>query len=181
MAFDTGPANGPIDEWVEGHGAGAYDKDGALAGAGRVHEELLIQLRSHPYFDEPPPKSLDRYDFNASLVRGLSLEDGAATLTALCAWSAAISDMWVKYLPDKIIACGGGRRNPTLMMFGGALLFLLKRLDGAATASKQKLLRFSLHAHCAVCRSRSPAQLGWTRRWREVLSWRRLKAKTLGQ
>lgn len=115
MAFDTGPANGPIDEWVEGHGAGAYDKDGALAGAGRVHEELLIQLRSHPYFDEPPPKSLDRYDFNASLVRGLSLEDGAATLTALCAWSAAISDMWVKYLPDKIIACGGGRRNPTLM------------------------------------------------------------------
>ena len=82
-AFDTGPANGPIDEWVERHGHGNYDAGGALASAGQVDEALLAQLLAHPYFDERPPKSLDRYDFSAELVRGAGLEDGAATLTAL--------------------------------------------------------------------------------------------------
>ena len=114
-AFDTGPANGPIDEWVERHGHGNYDAGGALASAGQVDEGLLQKIMAHPYFMEPPPKSLDRYDFNADLVDGLSLEDGAATLTALCAHSASMSDIWVKGLPEKIIVCGGGRHNPILM------------------------------------------------------------------
>lgn len=114
-AFDTGPANGPIDEWVEGHGYGPCDRDGALANAGRVHEGLLIQLLDHPYFEERPPKSLDRYDFNANLVRGLSLEDGAATLAAFCARSVARGFERVTLRPEQVIVCGGGRHNPTLM------------------------------------------------------------------
>lgn len=114
-AFDTGPANGPIDEWVEGHGAGTYDKDGALAGAGQVHEGLLAQLLDHPYFNEAPPKSLDRYDFNANLVRGLSLADGAATLAAFCAGSVARGFEHAGTRPQELIICGGGRRNPALM------------------------------------------------------------------
>jgi len=115
LAFDTGPANGPIDEWIEGHDAGTYDKDGALAGAGRVHEGLLAQVLDHSYFDETPPKSLDRYDFNANLVRGLSLEDGAATLAALCAGSVARGFEYAGTQPDQLIVCGGGRHNPALM------------------------------------------------------------------
>lgn len=114
-AFDTGPANGPIDEWVEGHGEGTYDKDGALAGAGRVHEGLLAQLLDHPYFDEAPPKSLDRYDFDANLVRGLSLQDGAATLAALCARAVARGFEHADLQPDQLIVCGGGRHNPALI------------------------------------------------------------------
>jgi len=114
-AFDTGPANGPIDEWVEGHGCGAYDKDGALAGAGRVHKGLFLQLLDNPYFEEVPPKSLDRYDFSANLVRGLSLEDGAATLAALCAGSVARGFEHAGTQPEQLIVCGGGRHNPTLM------------------------------------------------------------------
>lgn len=114
-AFDTGPANGPIDEWVEGHGRGTYDVDGALAGAGHVHEGLLAQLLDHPYFEEAPPKSLDRYDFDANLVRGLSLADGAATLAALCAGGVARGFEHAGTLPEKLIVCGGGRHNAALM------------------------------------------------------------------
>ncbi|MEL6664761.1 MAG: anhydro-N-acetylmuramic acid kinase [Pseudomonadota bacterium] len=115
LGFDTGPANGPIDEWVEGHDAGTHDVGGALAARGRVHEGLLAQLLDHPWFDVPAPKSLDRYDFNASMVRGLSLEDGAATLTAFTAKSVARSLNQLPVIPERLIACGGGRHNPTLM------------------------------------------------------------------
>ncbi len=114
-AFDTGPANGPIDEWVEAHGLGSYDRGGALASRGRVHEGLLVQLLDAPYFDQKPPKSLDRYDFNANLVRGLSPADGAATLVALCAHSLARSLEHAPRQPDQLILCGGGRHNPALV------------------------------------------------------------------
>jgi anhydro-N-acetylmuramic acid kinase len=115
MAFDTGPANGPIDEWIEGHGAGTYDVDGRLARAGRVHEGLLAQWLDHDFFDESPPKSLDRFDFSASMARGLSLEDGAATLTAFSARAVAAGVALLPERPARVIACGGGRRNPAFM------------------------------------------------------------------
>ncbi|MEM9055189.1 MAG: anhydro-N-acetylmuramic acid kinase, partial [Pseudomonadota bacterium] len=89
VAFDTGPANGPIDEWIEGHDRGTYDKEGQIARAGQVHEGLLSDLLEHPWFSESPPKSLDRYDFHAGMARGLSLVDGAATLTAFSAHAVA--------------------------------------------------------------------------------------------
>ncbi len=115
LAFDTGPANGPIDEWVEGHDAGTHDEGGRLAARGRVHEGLLVQLLEHPWFQMPPPKSLDRYDFNASMARGLSLEDGAATLTAFTAHAVSTALSQLSESPERLIACGGGRHNPTLM------------------------------------------------------------------
>ncbi len=115
VAFDTGPANGPIDEWVEGHGQGNCDTGGRLAHAGRVHEGLLAQLLDHPWFAEPPPKSLDRYDFNASAARGLSLEDGAATLTEFSAAAVAAAFEHLPEPPERIIATGGGRHNPALL------------------------------------------------------------------
>ncbi len=115
VAFDTGPANGPIDEWVEGHGAGTHDSGGRLAAAGLVNEGLIAQFLDHPWFDAPPPKSLDRYDFSASLARGLSLEDGAATLTAFSARAVAAGLALLPEPPARVIACGGGRHNPALM------------------------------------------------------------------
>lgn len=115
IAFDTGPANGPIDEWVEGHGRGTYDAGGRLALAGKVHTGLLAQLLDHDWFSEKPPKSLDRYDFNASVARGLSVEDGAATLTAFSAAAVAAGIDQLPEKPSRVIACGGGRHNPALM------------------------------------------------------------------
>ena len=115
LAFDTGPANGPIDEWVEGHGRGTHDADGRIARAGGVHEGLLAQLFEHPFFVEKPPKSLDRFDFNANMARGLTFEDGAATLTEFSARSVAVGLAQLPVSPNRVIACGGGRRNPALM------------------------------------------------------------------
>ncbi|CAI8323271.1 MAG: anhydro-N-acetylmuramic acid kinase [Hyphomonadaceae bacterium] len=122
LAFDTGPANGPIDEWVQGHGRGNCDYGGRFAAAGRVHDGLLAQLLEHPWFFEAAPKSLDRYDFNASMARGLSFEDGAATLTAFSAHAVAAGLRMLDEPPSRVIVCGGGRHNPVLMQMLTALL-----------------------------------------------------------
>ena len=115
IAFDTGPANGPIDEWVEGHGINTHDAGGKLAKAGHVDEDLLARLLNHDWFGVAPPKSLDRYDFNAGMVDGLSVEDGAATLTVFSARAVAAGLAQLPDYPARLIACGGGRHNPVLM------------------------------------------------------------------
>jgi len=115
VAFDTGPANGPINDWVRRHGAGEMDFDGASARRGRVDEALLARRLDHPYLSASYPKSLDRYDFTADMVEGLSFEDGAATLTAFTAGAAARALDLMPTRPKRLIVCGGGRKNPAIM------------------------------------------------------------------
>ncbi|HEX4182683.1 MAG TPA: anhydro-N-acetylmuramic acid kinase [Caulobacteraceae bacterium] len=115
LAYDTGPANGMIDLWVQAKTDRRYDADGRLAAAGRADPQALARLLDHPYFAAPGPKSLDRYDFPLTPVEGLSLEDGAATLTAFTAETVALAVRAAEAAPSVLIACGGGRRNPTLM------------------------------------------------------------------
>jgi len=115
IAFDCGPANGPIDEWITRHGRGKQDTSGALAAAGKADEARLADILTKPYFCEPPPKSLDRYDFSARLADGLSLVDGAATLTELCGRSVALGVRLLDEPIERLILCGGGRHNPTLV------------------------------------------------------------------
>lgn len=115
VAFDTGPANGPIDEWMEQHSLGTHDADGRTAAAGRVDEMSIDLWMDKPWFDLPGPKSLDRFDFDATLARGMNVEDGAATLTAFSAESVAHAIRNFADPPDQLIVCGGGRRNPQLM------------------------------------------------------------------
>jgi anhydro-N-acetylmuramic acid kinase len=114
-AHDTGPANGMIDLWVQARTGERCDRDGALARAGRVHEPALQAYLSHPYFSALGPKSLDRFDFSLDVVSGLSLEDGAATLTAFAARAVAISLERLALRPREVILCGGGRHNPVLV------------------------------------------------------------------
>ena len=114
-AFDTGPANAPINDWV-GRVAGlAFDRDGALAARGRVAEERVAQMLARPWFARPYPKSLDRNDFTAALAEGLSPEDGAATLTAFSAAAVAAGIRLLPTRPSRLVVSGGGRRNPVLM------------------------------------------------------------------
>ena len=115
IAFDTGPANGPIDEWIERHGGGTHDVDGRLARAGEVDEDAVQRWMAHPWFRRSPPKSLDRFDFNAGLAEGLSLENGAATLTAFSAEAVAHAVRQIPAELQELIICGGGRRNPVLL------------------------------------------------------------------
>ena len=115
IAFDCGPGNGLIDEWVELKTGEAMDKDGALARAGAVNEEALRMMLLAPYLRRKPPKSLDRYDFKLDHVMKLTPEDGAATLTAFTAACIARSETFFPEPPGGYIICGGGRRNPAMM------------------------------------------------------------------
>ena len=68
IAFDCGPGNGLIDEWMELKTGEAMDVDGALAASGTVHEETLRMMLLNPFLRRKPPKSLDRYDFKLGPV-----------------------------------------------------------------------------------------------------------------
>ena len=72
IGFDSGPGNGPIDDWISHHGCGHYDVNGRSAGAGRVHERLLGQWMTDSYFSAPWPKSLDRNAFEFSGLQTLN-------------------------------------------------------------------------------------------------------------
>jgi len=115
VAFDTGPANGLIDSWVEAETGARYDAGGALAASGRVDETVLTAMLDHPFFDAPPPKSLDRNDFTIQPARGLSAADGAATLTSFTAATVAEALRHLPARPVRLLVAGGGRHNPTML------------------------------------------------------------------
>ena len=114
VAFDTGPANGLIDAWCLHHTGEGFDRDGALAAAGRIHDATLDDLMDHPFLALAPPKSLDRWDFSLEPVRNLTVADGAATLTAFTVHSVAGAIARIGR-PDRVLVTGGGRLNATLM------------------------------------------------------------------
>ncbi|SMF41017.1 anhydro-N-acetylmuramic acid kinase [Tistlia consotensis] len=115
LAFDTGPANALIDDWVARRAGLSCDLDGRLAAAGTVERGILVRLLDHPYFGRRPPKSLDRDAWDVSLLEGLSTEDGAATLTAFTAASVAAALPLLPEAPRRWLVTGGGRRNPVLL------------------------------------------------------------------
>lgn len=126
IAFDTGPANGPLDDWARRATGEDYDRDGRLALAGQPDGAVLGHLLAHPYLTAPPPKSLDRLDFDRALREAgageLSPADGAATLVAFAACAVAAAARHFPEPPLQWLVAGGGRRNPALMRaLAGAL------------------------------------------------------------
>lgn len=115
VAFDTGMASGLIDNWMQTHSDAAFDAGGATASRGRVDEVHLAAMMAHPWFDLPPPKSIDREAFSFESLKGLTLEDGAATLTAFSAAAVARGIDLLAERPQRIYVAGGGRHNATLM------------------------------------------------------------------
>jgi anhydro-N-acetylmuramic acid kinase len=133
VAWDTGPGNVLIDAVVARatNGARGFDADGQLAAAGQVNPGLLSALLQHPYLRRPAPKSTGRETFGLQFVDSaiaaakggspLSLEDLVATLTRLTARSVADSlRTGTVERPGRLIASGGGVRNPSLMSALGA-------------------------------------------------------------
>ena len=115
LASDTGPANGPLDSWLNQHGQD-YDPDGKHSAEGTIDFELVEKWLSAGFFKKPIPKSADRYDFDViGDLGGMSLVDGAATLAAFCALSVKSTLAHLTGVIDQIIVCGGGRRNKTIM------------------------------------------------------------------
>lgn len=115
IAFDTGPANALLDDFVRQRTGAAMDEGGRLASAGKVDETLLARWLDNPYFARPAPKSLDRDAFATPGLEALSVEDGAATLTAFTAASIAGAMAHLPQMPKLLIAAGGGAHNPVLL------------------------------------------------------------------
>ena len=119
IAFDTGPGNALIDDWMmKKHGTN-MDFDGNMAAAGTVNEKIVSLMMKSDYFAKKPPKSLDRDEFSQKIsehLEGENVADGAATLTAFTAQAAASAAK--DFLPKpakRWIICGGGANNPTLV------------------------------------------------------------------
>lgn len=135
QAFDTGPGNALIDDWMASRTGRAMDRDGALAAQGQASRDGLAALMAHPFFAAPPPKSLDRDDFKSfadGICDGLSAADGAATLTAFTVAAVAAAARHFPARARQWLVTGGGRRNPAIM--GGlaeALAVPVSAVDGA--------------------------------------------------
>lgn len=120
IAFDTGPGNALIDDFVRLRTGQPHDDRGSVAAAGTPDEAALTRVLAHPFFAKPPPKSLDRNAFRhwvaeEGRLAEKSTQDGAATVTALTAASVASAIRLLPQPPQSWIAAGGGTRNPTLM------------------------------------------------------------------
>lgn len=117
LAFDTGPANAPVNDLVQARLGRAMDEGGGLAAAGSVETGALELFLAEGYFAKIPPKSLDRNDFAEmiSLVRELNDSDAAATLTAMSAAGVAQGMQHCPTEPKQVLVTGGGRHNPVLM------------------------------------------------------------------
>jgi anhydro-N-acetylmuramic acid kinase len=118
IACDTGPGNALLDDFLRLQTGQPLDVDGRHAAAGTVNTDMIARLMRHPFFELPPPKSLDRNDFRqwaGDALDGIGVDDGAATLTALTATSVARIVPLLPRAPKTWIVAGGGARNPTLM------------------------------------------------------------------
>lgn len=124
IAFDTGPGNALIDDWMRRRAGELFDEGGRLARQGVVDMKTLEALLAHPYFLKLPPKSLDRNCFALSgPAENLSPADGAATLTAFTAGAARLAKKHFPQQPAMWVVVGGGARNETLI---GALKTLVR-------------------------------------------------------
>lgn len=121
LGFDTGPANALLDAWCQRHTGATFDEDGAFAASGVVEEALLARWLSDPWFNLPPPKSTGREQFHLPWAEQALGEgehaaaDVQATLLELTAATAA--EALLRELPTvrRVLACGGGVRNPQLL------------------------------------------------------------------
>jgi anhydro-N-acetylmuramic acid kinase len=122
IAFDTGPGNALIDDWMKKHTGAARDEGGQLAATGRVDEATVAQFLGDGYFEQPCPKSLDRNSFSNIDLTGLTAADGAATLVAVTARSISKATRLLPKEPALWIICGGGRHNLSIMQSLSSLL-----------------------------------------------------------
>ncbi len=110
-SMDIGPGNCLIDKWIRVNSDKKFDNNGDIARSGTIDKLILEQILNNFHDNQfTKKKSLDTSDFDISFAKGLSLEDGAATITELTA------DILSKKLVKKdIYVCGGGRKNKFLI------------------------------------------------------------------
>jgi anhydro-N-acetylmuramic acid kinase len=145
VAFDAGPGNALIDQWVASRAGIPYDAAGIVASEGGIAELVVGRYLADPFFDRNGPKSLDRNDFTLDRAAGLELADGARTLAAVTARAILKAAEQMPRAPALWIVCGGGRKNPHIVndmrdgaRASGASVVLAEDagLDGDATEAE---------------------------------------------
>ena len=118
-AYDIGPGNCLIDEWIRKNSKQKFDKDGSIARSGNSDKLILNQALDNFSLKTDYKKSLDVKDFDIFFAKGLSLENGAATLTEFTAKLIADGINHIqsnsKFLSNEWVVCGGGRKNKYLL------------------------------------------------------------------
>lgn len=115
IAFDSGPGNTLIDQWVERHAGIPFDQGGAIASEGHVLAALAERYLASEFFTARRRRSLDRNDFQPPADGEASLEDGARTLGHVTAAAILKSADHLPERPLTWIVCGGGRLNRIIL------------------------------------------------------------------
>ena len=116
-AFDSGPGNCMIDDWIRKNSKNHFDKNGLIAKSGKIDQLILNQAIDNFKIDSFE-QSLDVKDFDISFARGLTLENGCATITNFTAY---LISKGIEYSngnntkPITYLVCGGGRKNKFLI------------------------------------------------------------------
>ena len=135
VAFDSGPGNTLIDQWVEAHAGIPFDQGGMIASEGSVDPDLAGRYLSHAFFTDPVRRSLDRNDFRPPEGAAASLEDGARTLAHVTAAAILRSARHLPERPSLYVVCGGGRLNRVIM----GDLAALAEMEGAEVVAAEAL------------------------------------------
>ena len=134
IAFDTGPGNALLDDWMQTAVGEPMDKDGKVAAQGKANQAVVDSFLSSPWFKLSPPKSVDRLEFVEDLKvvapGTFSVEDGAATLTSCTVGAINAAVQHLPVIPSTWIVCGGGQHNATMMNM------LRRTLDTTVLAAK---------------------------------------------
>jgi anhydro-N-acetylmuramic acid kinase len=155
IAFDTGPGNALIDDFLRLRTGQMQDDEGRIAAAGKVDEAAVERVLAHPFFARQPPKSLDRNDFRhwvteEGQLAKKSTEDGAATITAITIAAIARAIALMPRAPASWIVAGGGTRNPTLMRMLAERLAPAKLETALAVGWSADALEAQAFAYLAV-------------------------------
>ena len=142
IAGDTGPGCGLLDEWAVTMADMPHDRDGHLAAAGEIDTETVEAALATPFFQQPLPKSADRYDFDHVDVSHLSVEDGAATLCAVTAEAVYRAVAKLPRMPKCTWVTGGGVHHPVMMKL------LSQRLGKIRVVNEFGLNPDTLEAEC---------------------------------
>ena len=140
LAFDTGPGNALLNDWMEKHRDVGFDDGGKTALSGKVSVAHVEHAMTHSFFGQRPPKSLDRNDFAKLDFSSLGFEDGAATLARFTVEAIAASQRWFPTKPVQWVICGGGRHNQAIMQG------LRAKLPGVVSAEDVSLNGDSIEA-----------------------------------
>lgn len=115
IAFDTGPGNALIDQWVVREVGVPFDAQGVIASEGGIVKTVVERYLENPFFERAPPKSLDRNDFTLEAATGLEAADGARTLARVSAEAIFKAVAHLPEPPRLWVLCGGGRKNPHIV------------------------------------------------------------------